>query len=513
MRDKHYDKTLGGLDWNAVRASYEPLALAAPSEAAFYRVLNQMIGELGQSHMMITGPGAEDEVAAEETAEPGDAPADARPPRRPSAPAADRSAIPGSPCASSRGARPSRACAPARPPSGPASQPGFVVTPDRRAPAQGAARLVAPAAPRRGAVRAPPGRDAPAGRPAGHARHRQLPRQRATTPARRCWCAIRRAARPVQIGFLPPIYPEVRALRDGDVGVIAFNIFFLEPVLADIKKAVARFQQHHVRALVIDLRGNPGGQGAMSIPVASLFVDHAAHAGDAQVPRLRADVHRAARSWASTPFLGPLAILTDEGTASASEMLAAGLQEAKRAVVVGDASLGAVLPSVVEALPGGAVMQYVVADFKTPKGVLLEGRGVQPDKRVVETRAALRTGRDPVLDAALVAVRASRARKDDSTTHHDRRPGLVSSPGVRLCLALGCAARPPPAPATAPQAAPLLPGCARPTRSWPTPSQATGGAAGLVGAQDVHIKLDHGVPGDGDERARSSTSRPTRTSR
>ena len=108
----------------------------------------------------------------------------------------------------------------------------------------------------------------------------------------------------------------------------------------------------------------------------------------------------------STPFTGPLAILTDEGTASASEMLAAGLQEAKRAVVVGDTTLGAVLPSVVEALPGGAVMQYVVADFKTPKGVLLEGRGVQPDRRVVETRAGLAKGRDPVLDAALVALKS-----------------------------------------------------------------------------------------------------------
>ena len=77
---------------------------------------------------------------------------------------------------------------------------------------------------------------------------------------------------------------------------------------------------------------------------------------------------------------------------------------------MGDSSLGAVLPSVIEQLPGGAVMQYVVADFRTPKGVLLEGRGVQPDKRVIETRAALRAGRDPVLDAALVAVRASRPK-------------------------------------------------------------------------------------------------------
>ena len=76
MRDKHYDKTLGGVDWNAVRARYEPLALAAPSDAAFYRTLNQMIGELGQSHMMISGPGAEDDDAEE----PGDSAA--RPGRR-----------------------------------------------------------------------------------------------------------------------------------------------------------------------------------------------------------------------------------------------------------------------------------------------------------------------------------------------------------------------------------------------------------------------------------------------
>ena len=89
--------------------------------------------------------------------------------------------------------------------------------------------------------------------------------------------------------------------------------------------------------------------------------------------------------------------------------------------MVGDTTLGAVLPSILEALPGGAVLQYVVADFKTPKGTLLEGRGVQPDRRVLETRAGLRSGRDPVLDAALVAVRAGRA--GDS-----RRPDLDEDP-------------------------------------------------------------------------------------
>src|SRR5262249_52045316 len=147
--------------------------------------------------------------------------------------------------------------------------------------------------------------------------------------------------------------------------------------------------------------------GGMSIPVASLFVDRPLALGTLQLRNFD-QTFTAKPELGSTPYLGPLAILTDEGTASTSEMLAAGLQEARRAVVVGDASVGAVLPSVVESLPGGAIIQDVVADFKTPKGVLLEGRGVQPDKRVIETRAALRTGRDPVLDAALVAIRASR---------------------------------------------------------------------------------------------------------
>jgi carboxyl-terminal processing protease len=217
------------------------------------------------------------------------------------------------------------------------------------------------------------------------------------------------AAKPVQIGLLPPLYPEVHARQQGDVGIIAFNVFLLEPVLGDIKKAIDRFQAHGAKALIIDLRGNPGGHGAMAIPIASRLVNAPLTLGSIQFRDFPQKLVAQPEAGV-TPFLGPVAILTDEGTASASEILAAGLQEAKRAVVVGDASLGAVLPSVIEQLPHGAVMQYVVADFKTPKGVLLEGRGVQPDKRVVETRAGLRSGHDPVLDAALVAVRASRSK-------------------------------------------------------------------------------------------------------
>jgi len=110
-----------------------------------------------------------------------------------------------------------------------------------------------------------------------------------------------------------------------------------------------------------------------------------------------------------TPFLGPGRDPHRRGHGLGLRDPRAGLQEAKRAFVVGDSTLGAVLPSVIESLPGGAVMQYVVADFKTRRASCSRG-GRPADKRVLETRAGLRTGRDPVLDAALVAIRASRPR-------------------------------------------------------------------------------------------------------
>src|SRR4051812_30243581 len=66
VRDKHFDRSLGGLDWAALRARYEPLAVDAPDEPTFYRFLNQMLRELGQSHLEVSGPGSEARPKSEE---------------------------------------------------------------------------------------------------------------------------------------------------------------------------------------------------------------------------------------------------------------------------------------------------------------------------------------------------------------------------------------------------------------------------------------------------------------
>jgi carboxyl-terminal processing protease len=405
VRDKHYDKTLGGVDWKAVRARYEPLALDAPSEAAFYRALNQMIGELGQSHMTITGPGADDEDDAEELAEPGETASAGPAAPLPSSggigdPGITVRVIEGQPTISAvrAGSAAERA----------GLQPGYIVTHIAGREVKVTSDSARPMRPveERFAVRRLAMR-----RLLGVAGTRVTVRYKdnADKPGQAVLVRDEPKSRPVRLGYLPPLFPETHVRQQGDVGIISFNIFLVQPVLADIKRAIDSFPGRGVKALILDLRGNPGGHAAMAIPIAARLVTAPLTLGTVQfrdfTQTLVANPEAGVKA-----FEGPVAILTDEGTASASEILAAGLQEAKRAVVVGDSTLGAVLPSVIQALPGGAVMQYVVADFKTPKGVLLEGRGVQPDKRVLETRAGLRTGRDPVLDAAMVAVRASRPR-------------------------------------------------------------------------------------------------------
>jgi carboxyl-terminal processing protease len=98
-------------------------------------------------------------------------------------------------------------------------------------------------------------------------------------------------------------------------------------------------------------------------------------------------------------------VLTDALSASTSEIFALGLQEAGRAVVVGETTAGAALPSIFKRLPTGATLQFAFADFKTPKGVRVEGRGAVPDVPVALDRRSLLAGHDPQLDAALRVAR------------------------------------------------------------------------------------------------------------
>jgi len=101
------------------------------------------------------------------------------------------------------------------------------------------------------------------------------------------------------------------------------------------------------------------------------------------------------------PFAGPVAVLVDELTASASECFAGGLQSLGRARIFGRTTAGQALPASTLRLPNGDLLMHVVGDFVTATGQRLEGDGVIPDVPVALTVEALLAGRDPDLEAAL----------------------------------------------------------------------------------------------------------------
>jgi carboxyl-terminal processing protease len=101
------------------------------------------------------------------------------------------------------------------------------------------------------------------------------------------------------------------------------------------------------------------------------------------------------------PYAGPVAVLVDELTASASECFAGALQSLGRARIFGRQTLGQALPALTRRLTNGDVLMYVVGDFVTATGRRLEGEGVLPDEVVPLSLPVLRTGTDATLEAAL----------------------------------------------------------------------------------------------------------------
>ena len=201
-----------------------------------------------------------------------------------------------------------------------------------------------------------------------------------------------------------PTRVEHRMVKGTTVGVLGFNVWML-PMLPKLQAALADLRAQGMTALVLDLRGNPGGVGPMSVSLARSLLTQPGSLGKLEMREFTQEFNVTP---SPHPFSGPVALLVDEGTASTSEIFAAGMRDLGRVTIYGSGpSAGAALPSLIEQLDGGALFQYVVGDYHSPKGVLVEGLGVVPDHIVPETVADFAAGKDPVLEAALADLKGS----------------------------------------------------------------------------------------------------------
>ncbi len=173
----------------------------------------------------------------------------------------------------------------------------------------------------------------------------------------------------------------VRGRTVGDTVVLritTFNDQTYPGLEAELKKAVdALGGMDKVAGVVVDLRNNPGGLLTQAIEVSDAFLDK----GEIVSTRGRqaADGERFTATPGDLIAGKPLVVLINEGSASASEIVAGALQDHRRAIVVGQKSFGKGSVQTVIPLRGDGAMRLTTARYYTPSGRSIQALGVAPD--------------------------------------------------------------------------------------------------------------------------------------
>lgn len=356
VRREYYDPHLHGVDWNAARQTWRPVALAAPDDRTLYRSLREMLNLLDDDHAGAAPPAVarrQDQLR-------------------------ERRAAVGLSLRADRDDQDSYVVEQVREGS-PAAEAGVGV----------GWRLIAD-----GASGWTPDQDVVEGRPLVLA-------MVDADGAARTTILNPRVMEPRPAFIADRTRPNVLVLR-----------------IEGFEQGLGRWMGEQLAGLtpdtdvVLDLRGNPGGRLMEADAVLSCFLPvNRAWATRTSRSGRRIELKTAGGCGALTaPVANDVAVLVDDQSRSAAELTPAALQEARRAVVVGAPTAGAVLISQETRLPDGGRLTLSRADFVTSGGVRLEKLGVTPDLTIT-TAGDRGAGRDAALEAAVAALAAPRAEQ------------------------------------------------------------------------------------------------------
>jgi carboxyl-terminal processing protease len=175
-------------------------------------------------------------------------------------------------------------------------------------------------------------------------------------------------------------------ILDGGIGYLQIRQFAIPDALPIFDKAMKQFEEANIRALIIDVRTNPGGSVATGEEILSRLLPEARPLFR-QVDRRNGE--RTAYTWGD----------------SMSEILAAALQENGAAKVIGTKTAGAVAAAIPWPLADGSGLLVTVSTITTPSGRVLNEVGLEPDQVVELDPDQFRIGKDTQLEAALTYVR------------------------------------------------------------------------------------------------------------
>lgn len=224
-------------------------------------------------------------------------------------------------------------------------------------------------------------------------------------------------AEPINIDFTRAIIhvPAVPyAILFGSAGYVPLQSFN-ENAASELEDAIRDVTQRGAKGVIIDLRGNPGGILDQSLAVSNLFLKSGMEIASVRARNGETQSYTA-RGNPSFPAI-PLVVLTDERSASASEIVAGALQDHDRALMLGQTSFGKGLVQSVFNLDGGYALKLTTAKWYTPSG-----RSIQRPRKFVDGQF--------VEDSTTDSLETEASKKNRPVFHSDAGRPVYGGGGI-----------------------------------------------------------------------------------
>ncbi len=151
-----------------------------------------------------------------------------------------------------------------------------------------------------------------------------------------------------------------------------------------LKKTIAEAEGKGARAIVLDLRNIPGGYLTQATEIASLFVQ------SGTLVQIKSGENTTTKSADGVDVTNlPLVVMVNEKTAGSAEVLAAALQDSRRATIVGVQTQGKGSVQVMQPLSFGGALRYTAATYLSPSGRAIDGNGITPDVAISDASRQL----------------------------------------------------------------------------------------------------------------------------
>ena len=176
---------------------------------------------------------------------------------------------------------------------------------------------------------------------------------------------------------IDPIEAEI---LDNQIGYIRLASF-QENTTQELVKQLSIWKAAPLNGIILDLRNNPGGLLDQAITIADLFLDKGRIvATEGRFFDANSDYYASPQTMASNI---PMTVLINKGSASASEVLAAALQDNGRAQLIGQTSFGkGTIQSLIPTLMDGNAIKLTIAKYTTPNGNDINSKGIEPDIKI-----------------------------------------------------------------------------------------------------------------------------------